>query len=144
MPVRFVNGNILRDNVDAIVVPVNTVGVMGKGLALQVAKRYPSIVTVYRYALRTGRLKIGTVYVVSHPLMILFPAKRHWRNPSKLEYIQTGLKSMAKEIESWNLRSVAVPALGCGLGGLDWKIVHPLIETAFANSPADVRLYVPQ
>ena len=145
MPVKIVPaGDILADDADAIVVPVNTVGVMGKGLALQVARRYPSILTIYKYALRSNRLRIGKVYVVSHPLMILFPTKADWRKPSQLEYIQEGLVSLAEEITSWDLRSVAVPALGCGLGSLDWHQVRAEIEAALASSSAEIRLYVPK
>jgi O-acetyl-ADP-ribose deacetylase (regulator of RNase III) len=144
--VQIVNtGNILEDSAEAIVIPVNTVGVMGKGLALQAAKEWPSVVPIYRLMLQTGELKIGQVFMVTHqPRLILFPTKAHWRNPSKLEYIQQGLKSMAEEIAKLDLRSVAVPALGCGLGGLDWNTVRPLIEAALANTPADVRLYAPR
>ena len=145
MPIKIVlAGNILTDDADAIVVPVNTVGVMGKGLALQVARRYPSNLTIYKYALRSNQMKVGKVYVVSHPPMILFPTKADWRKPSQLEYIQEGLVSLAVEITSWDLRSVAVPALGCGLGGLDWHQVRAEIEAALASSSAEFRLYVPK
>ena len=145
MTIRIIPaGDILADDADALVVPVNTVGVMGKGLALQVARRHPSILTIYKHALRSNRLRIGKVYVVSHPLMILFPTKADWHNPSKLEYIQEGLVSLAEEIAKWDLRSIAVPALGCGLGGLDWHQVRAKIEAVLANSPAEIRLYAPK
>ena len=145
MPIKIVPaGDILADDADAIVVPVNTVGVMGKGLALQVARRYPSILSIYKAALRSKQLEIGKVYVVSHPLMILFPTKADWRNPSQLEYIQAGLVSLTEAIAKQGLRSVAVPALGCGLGGLDWHQVRAEIEAALASTSADIRLYTPK
>jgi len=145
MPIKIVPaGDILADDADAIVVPVNTVGVMGKGLALQVARRYPSILSIYKAALRSKQLEIGKVYVVSHPLMILFPTKADWRKHSQLEYIQAGLVSLAEAIAKRGLRSVAVPALGCGLGGLDWHQVRAEIEAALASTSADIRLYTPK
>jgi len=140
-------GNVLEDPAQAIVIPVNTVGTMGKGLALQAARRYPVLLTYYRKAWHAGLLSVGKVLVLNLsncPRFVIFPTKAHWRSPSRLEYIETGLQALALKIRLWDLHSIAIPALGCGLGGLDWNIVRPTIEAALGDLPIHVRLYAPQ
>lgn len=142
-------GNLLEADVDALVNPVNTQGVMGKGLALQFKKAFPDAFQSYVRACEAGEVvpgKIHTVRRLMAPRFILnFPTKKHWRNPSKLEYIRDGLDDLVQQVRALGIQSIAVPPLGCGHGGLDWEDVRPLIEAAFVPLP-DVRvvLYAPK
>nr|BDT31134.1 macro domain-containing protein [Myxococcus sp. MH1] len=138
-------GNLLDAKVDALVNAVNTVGVMGKGLALQFKQAFPETFAPYVHACETGALSIGRVHVVrrtSPPRFIIhFPTKAHWREPSRLEYIRDGLTSLVAVVREQGIGSLALPVLGCGLGGLDWADVKPRVERAFADLP-DVRVVV--
>ncbi len=144
--IQIVKGNLLETGVDAIVIPVNTAGAMGKGLALQAAKTWPDLQSVYIRALKYGYLSIGQVFTVHYTTMdvILFPTKADWRQPSRLEYIRAGLPSLAEELRNLHPHGAAVPALGCGLGGLDWSTVRPMIEAALGNLPTPIQLFAPQ
>ena len=145
------SGNLLAAAVDALVNPVNCAGVMGRGLALAFKKRLPWCVVPYVDACRRGELQPGRVLVVESPkpgaprFVIHFPTKRHWREASRIEDIDAGLPALAAEIERHRITSIAVPALGCGLGGLAWDDVRPRIERALA-SVRDLRavLYGPE
>jgi O-acetyl-ADP-ribose deacetylase (regulator of RNase III) len=136
-------GDLLAAPADALVNPVNTVGVMGKGLALSFKKAYPGNFRAYTDACATGRLYPGIVLVFDTRVpgpgryVINVPTKRHWRNPSLLGDVQAGLDAMVDLLNrpGCPITSVAVPALGCGLGGLAWKQVEPLILTAAAATP---------
>lgn len=124
---------------EAIINPVNCVGVSGKGLALQFKESYPLNYRHYREACESGKLKIGRVHVFStgmeNPKYIInFPTKNHWREKSKLEYIELGLEDLKKQILNRKIKSIALPKLGCGLGGLSWKDVKPLIISTFGQS----------
>jgi O-acetyl-ADP-ribose deacetylase (regulator of RNase III) len=148
--IRLVNGNLLEANVDAIVNTVNTVGIMGKGIALQFKRAYPDNFTYYSKACREGRVKIGTVLVyetsqIGKPKYIInFPTKRHWRGSSRLGDIRSGLVDLAREIRRLGIESIAVPPLGCGNGGLQWEEVRPLIVEALEGLDGlDVLLYSP-
>ncbi|MHC5542000.1 macro domain-containing protein, partial [Singulisphaera rosea] len=138
---RVVEGNILEANVQALVNPVNTVGVMGKGLALQFKQTFPAMFNAYRIACEAGWVKIGQVYVhdrgaTAKPRYILnFPTKRHWKDPSSLEDIEAGLIALADELKTLGITSVAIPALGCGLGGLPWGVVLLMIERLIGTIP---------
>jgi O-acetyl-ADP-ribose deacetylase (regulator of RNase III) len=122
------------NSVEAIINTVNCVGVMGKGVALEFKKRYPENFQKYKDKCVNKELSIGKSFVYKIPhsertkFIINFPTKKHWRNPSKIEYIIEGLDDLILIIKHYNIRSVAMPALGCGNGNLDWKIVKPLIE----------------
>ena len=126
--------------------PVNAAGVMGAGLALAFKERFPNNFFAYRTACELGRVRVGTVHIAdlgdALPVIINFPTKHHWRDEgSDLSSIRTGLDSLVAEVKKRNLRSVAIPALGCGLGGLEWGNVLPLIERAAGDLP-DVRVIV--
>ena len=141
-------GDILAADVDAIVVPVNVVGVMGKGLALGFKQRYPGAFEAYRSACETGDLRLGHVVVTPtgtlRPfLAVHFPTKRHWREPSRLGDIESGLASMADLLHRYQVGSLAVPALGCGLGGLSFDLVAPLVRSALGHLPLRVVLFPP-
>lgn len=146
--IELTRGNLLEADVDAVVNTVNTVGVMGKGIALQFRKAFPENFKAYKKACDAGEVVLGKMLVVENreltgnPLYIInFPTKRHWRAKSKLVDIETGLEALTAEIGVLGIRSIAIPPLGCGNGGLRWKDVLPRIEKAFARLP-DVRVLV--
>lgn len=132
-------GNLLRAEVDALVNTVNTVGVMGKGLALQFKKAFPEAFREYERACEAGELEPGRMHVVQRlaaPRFIInFPTKKHWRQRSRLEYVRDGLEDLVAKVRELGIESIAIPPLGCGNGGLDWQQVRPLIVEAFEALP---------
>ncbi|RLL67889.1 macro domain-containing protein [Streptomyces sp. Z26] len=137
-------GNLLRDDAQALVNTVNTVGVMGKGIALQFKRAFPEVFTSYAAACAAGEVKPGTVQAVPVPggrWVLNFPTKRHWRQPSRIEDIRTGLDDLARVLGELRISSVAVPPLGCGNGGLPWPEVRSLIVEKLQDLDVDVRLY---
>lgn len=141
-----VSGDILAAPAEALVNAVNTVGVMGKGLALQFRDRYPEMFSSYARACAAGEVAIGRMHIFDrgedHPTarwIINFPTKRHWREPSRIVDVEAGLAALVATVKELRIRSVAVPALGCGLGGLPWNDVRSRIEAAFVPL-ADVRV----
>jgi O-acetyl-ADP-ribose deacetylase (regulator of RNase III) len=143
-------GDLLAQKVDAIVNTVNTVGVMGKGVALQFKRKWPENFREYEKACKRGEVAVGKMFIYDAGGLLLpryiinFPTKKHWRSPSKLEYIEQGLTDLVVQARLLNLRSLAMPPLGCGNGGLDWADVRPLIEQAFNELPdVEVRLFPP-
>lgn len=148
--ITIAEGSILDSEAVALVDPVNTVGVAGKGLAKAFAKRFPET-AYYRYLdhCRSGRLQLGKVScamdVKSGKEIVFFPTKRHWRELSNLADIQDGLESLRAMIKLRGWPSIAIPALGCGCGGLNWRRVLPAIEKALANlAPCHVMVYEPK
>jgi O-acetyl-ADP-ribose deacetylase (regulator of RNase III) len=125
----YKKGDILKEQTEAIVNTVNTVGVMGKGIALQFKERYPENYRIYKKACEEDKVETGKMFVTEtgqllNPHYIInFPTKEHWRNPSKMEYITEGLKDLVKVISDKNINSIALPPLGCGNGGLEWQKV---------------------
>ncbi len=140
-------GDILKAKADALVNTVNTVGVMGRGIALQFAKAFPNVLKAYQAACKRGDVQVGDV--TSYDLnrfeqphfVINFPTKKHWRGKSRMEYVDDGLVALVVEVKRLGLKSVAIPPLGCGLGGLDWDDVRPRIEKAFDVLP-DVEVLI--
>lgn len=139
-----------QDDVDAIVNTVNCVGVMGKGIALQFRNKWPENNRAYEAACKAGEVRLGRMFVfdsgglVRPNYIINFPTKNHWRGKSSLESIREGLKDLVEQVKRLRIRSIAVPPLGCGNGGLEWSDVRPLIEGAFAGLPdVEVRLFEP-
>lgn len=137
--VEITRGNLIKADVEALVNTVNCVGYMGKGVALQFKKAFPENFKAYEQACKKKQVKPGRMFVfetgsmLNPKYIINFPTKRHWRGKSRLEDIASGLKALVKEIRERNIRSVAVPPLGCGQGGLDWKVVRPMIEEALSE-----------
>ncbi len=134
-------GDILRADVEALVNPVNCVGVMGRGLALQFRTLFPENFAFYKILCDQGEVQPGrmTVYERSglgNPRFIInFPTKTHWKKKSRIEYIESGLVALQAEIRQRSIASIAIPSLGAGLGGLRWTDVLPVIERAFAEMP---------
>ncbi|WP_412739010.1 macro domain-containing protein [Krasilnikovia sp. MM14-A1259] len=135
------HGNLLEADVDAIVNTVNTVGVMGKGIALQFKRAHPDNYRAYREACGRGDVQLGRMFVFDRGIIgprrfiINFPTKAHWRSASRLDDIRVGLGDLVEVVRSLEVSSVAVPALGCGNGGLTWGEVRPLVEAAAAAMP---------
>jgi O-acetyl-ADP-ribose deacetylase (regulator of RNase III) len=135
------HGNLLAADVDALVNTVNTVGVMGKGIALQFKRAYPANYRSYRDACARGAVRLGQMFVFdtgtlgARRYVINFPTKKHWRDASRLEDIRAGLDALVDAVSEHGIRSIAIPALGCGNGGLAWADVRPLIERAWARMP---------
>jgi O-acetyl-ADP-ribose deacetylase (regulator of RNase III) len=147
--IRFLRGNLFDSDAEALVNTVNTHGVMGKGIALEFKKRFPANYEFYRQACEQGQVQIGKMLVfptqsLQPQYIINFPTKQHWRGRSKLEYIQRGLQDLVCVVQQQGIRSIALPPLGCGHGGLRWEQVKPLIEQAFASLPdVEVQVYEP-
>lgn len=118
----------------AIVIPVNTVGVMGAGVAKKFAELYPEALRAYHSIYLSGKLSTGRVFIsvisssTNPEFAMFFPTKKHWKDPSEMEWIDSGLISLRMRILSMGIRSIAMPAIGCGLGGLDFDKVLSLIE----------------
>src|SRR5208282_6097338 len=133
------DGDLLATNAEALVNTVNTVGVMGKGIALQFKLAFPDNYAAYEAACKRGEVQIGRMFVFHREndprIIINFPTKRHWRGQSKIEDIKSGLKVLIEVVRKERIKSIAVPPLGCGNGGLDWEEVRPLITHAFSELP---------
>lgn len=148
--IETIRGNLVKADTEALVNTVNCVGYMGKGIALQFKKAFPDNFSAYERACRAGEVRPGKMFVFStgtlvNPKYIInFPTKRDWRAKSRIGDIQSGLNSLVKEIRKLGVSSIALPPLGCGLGGLNWNEVRPLIKRAFAALPdVNVMLFEP-
>ena len=147
--IRYTTGNLLEAGTEALVNTVNTVGVMGKGIALQFAERYKSNLKAYQDACKAGSLRVGELLITTDAdmqgerIIINFPTKKDWKHRSSYAYIEEGLKVLAAEITTRNIRSIALPPLGCGNGGLRWEKVKPMIETYLGGLDADILVYEP-
>ncbi len=130
-------GNLLKVDVEALVNTVNCVGIMGKGIALQFKQDYPENFKAYEKACRASEVRPGKMFIVptnkmQNPKFIVnFPTKRHWKGKSKIEDIKSGLTALIRDVQELGITSIAIPPLGCGLGGLRWSEVKPLIERHF-------------
>ena len=144
-------GNLLAADAEALVNTVNCVGFMGKGIALQFKQAFPLNFKAYEKACRAHEVQPGRMFIyetgsmVNPRYIINFPTKRHWRGNSRIEDIESGLKALIEDVKRLGIRSIAIPPLGSGLGGLDWNVVRPMIEQAFIKLPdVGVLLYSPQ
>lgn len=172
--IEFVKGDILRSQCEALVNPVNTVGVMGNGLARQFKDKFPTNYKIYReaclgfalagtmfnpyeddpWSTTTKRLDVGLLCCVrdmvtfqgfSSPVLIInFPTKKSWKKPSELDYIKNGLIALRDLLLEGNIKSVAIPPLGCGKGLLDWNLVKQLMELILVNvTDVDIKIHLP-
>jgi O-acetyl-ADP-ribose deacetylase (regulator of RNase III) len=148
--ITFAKGDILKANAEALVNTVNCIGIMGRGIALQFKNAFPANFKAYAAACKREEVQPGQMFVhetgtMTNPKWIInFPTKRHWRGKSRIEDIESGLTALAEEIRRLHIRSIAIPPLGSGLGGLDWAWVRRLIESALGSlQDVDVRVYEP-
>lgn len=137
--IRYTSGNLLDAQTEALVNTVNEVGVMGKGIALMFREAFPDNTAAYEAACKQGKVRVGRMFVTeNHALtgprwIINFPTKRNWRYPSKLEWVRDGLEDLKRVIHDKKIKSIALPPLGCGNGGLEWNQVRATIESALAS-----------
>lgn len=147
--IRYVQGNLLEAPADALVNAVNTVGVMGKGIALMFKLRFEDNYRHYATACKAGQVRTGQMFFTDvNELMgprwiVNFPTKQHWRAPSRMEWIVDGLRDLRGFIVDNRVGSIAVPALGAGNGGLDWPAVREQIERELGDVDADVSVFEP-
>lgn len=147
--ITYLKGNLLEANTEALVNTVNTVGVMGKGIALQFKERFPHNNQVYIKACKEGSLTIGTLLIVKESILdgekiiINFPTKKDWKHRSSYSYVESGLQALKAELEKNEIKSIAIPPLGCGNGGLDWAKVKPIMETYLKDLKLDIQIYEP-
>lgn len=148
--IEYVTGNLLEAPADALVNTVNTVGVMGKGVALQFKRAFPENYDAYVEAVARHEVEIGRMFVwsslqmVGPRLVINFPTKKHWKGRSYLKDVEAGLADLRRVLIEHDVESVALPALGCGLGGLSWADVRPRIEAALDDLPIRILVFPPQ
>ncbi len=147
---KLIKGDILKADTEALVNTVNCMGIMGRGIALQFRKAFPDNFKVYESAcdkkqLHPGKMLVCDLNRFENPRYVInFPTKRHWKGKSKIEDIESGLKALIEEVSKRNIRSIAIPPLGCGLGGLNWQKVKAMIEKTFEALPqVQVLLYEP-
>jgi len=145
--IQYITGNILDSNAQALVNTVNTMGVMGKGIALQFKKAYPNNYKAYEKACKNNELQIGKMFVTidsntttGERTIINFPTKANWRKPSEYKYIEDGLENLVEVINNKKIKSLAIPPLGAGNGGLKWEKVKKIIEQKLEH--LDVAIYV--
>lgn len=148
--IRTATGNLLQTDAEALVNTVNCEGFMGKGIALQFKQAWPENFEAYAKACRAEDIRPGRMFIwetgrMMNPKYIInFPTKRHWIGKARMEDIRSGLRALIEDVRRLGIRSIAVPPLGCGNGGLDWRDVRPLIESAFAELPnVEVQLFSP-
>jgi len=133
---------IVAKEAEVITIPVNTVGVAGRGIAFIWKKLYPLEFEHYYNLCKLGKIKIGEPYLYDR--FLLFPTKKHWKEKSRLEYIETGLDYLVAKVKAreWKFKSIALPALGCGNGGLDWKDVKPLMVEKLLKITLYTKVYI--
>lgn len=148
--IRYGTGNLLGSDAEALVNTVNTVGVMGKGIALMFKEAFPDNFAEYAHACAAGKVHVGKMMITERAALtgprwiINFPTKQHWRHPSRLEWISAGLDDLRRIIESHGIKSVAIPPLGAGNGGLNWSDVKHEIERHLHDLPGvDIHVYEP-
>ncbi len=139
--IELTQGDILKADAEALVNTVNCVGIMGRGIALQFRKAFPENFKAYEAACKTRQVQPGKMFIYDlnrlyNPRFIInFPTKRHWKGKSRIEDIKSGLADLIGVVQQQQIRSVAIPPLGCGLGGLNWEEVRPLVVEAFQSVP---------
>jgi len=148
--IHYIEGNILESQAQALVNTVNTVGVMGKGIALQFKNTFPQNFSLYSKACQAGEVKIGKMFLAEDESLITgkktiinFPTKTDWRRPSEYSYIEKGVEDLVRLIQQNHITSIALPPLGAGNGGLDWDRVRCIIENKLAGLPVEVYVYQP-
>ena len=149
--IRFTQGNLLEAEAEALVNTVNTVGIMGRGIALMFKERFPDNMRQYAEACKADQVRVGSMFVTepAEELMgpkwiVNFPTKQHWRNNSKIEWIEAGLEDLRQFILDNKVATIAIPPLGAGNGGLDWQEVKPRIEKVLGDlTEVDILVFEP-
>lgn len=148
--IKYVTGNILESSAQALVNTVNTVGVMGKGIALQFKKAFPSNYKAYVEACKENKIGIGKLFVTKdtnlnsgEKIIVNFPTKKSWKKPSEYSYIEVGLDDLVRIIEKYQIKSIALPPLGAGNGGLKWEQVKKIIDRKLEHLDIDIYVYEP-
>lgn len=139
-------GDIFQSKAQTIVNTVNCVGVMGKGVAAEFKKRYPAMYTDYKNRCTVSQVKLGELYYYTDIFgasIVNFPTKNHWRSPSKLSDIVHGLDYFISHYQEWGIKSIALPPLGCGNGGLEWSLVGPIMYQKLSELKIPVEIYAP-
>jgi O-acetyl-ADP-ribose deacetylase (regulator of RNase III) len=143
---RILIGDLFESRAQTLVNAVNCVGVMGKGIAEQFKRQFPTMFDDYKRRCKRKDVRLGKPYLYrdsSGIQIVNFPTKDHWRSPSRPTDVEHGLEYLAKHAAGWNIASLALPALGCGNGGLEWSDVGPLIYRKLNKLPIDIELYAP-
>ncbi len=144
--IKFVTGNMFNNSYDMRVNTVNCVGVMGAGVALAFKKMYPPMFAAYQRECWAGRMEIGKMFVWKSLIgeeVVNFPTKRHWRGSSEYLYIESGLRALRSHLATRGKISVALPALGCGHGGLNWRLVSEMIKRELSGLEAEIHVFSP-
>ena len=148
--IKYVTGNILDSEAEALVNTVNTDGIMGKGIALQFKKAFPTNFKLYQQACKDKIVDIGKLFITKDSnitsgtkYIINFPTKQSWRKPSEYSFIESGLDDLLRVLQVNNIKSIAIPPLGAGNGGLEWERVKNIIERKLSNSNIDILVYEP-
>jgi O-acetyl-ADP-ribose deacetylase (regulator of RNase III) len=148
--IKYITGNILESNAQALINTVNTIGVMGKGIALQFKKAYPANFKAYSDACKHGQINVGKLFITNdrnlnsgEKIIVNFPTKKDWRKPSEYSYIEEGLNDLVNLIKTNQIKSIAIPPLGAGNGGLEWERVKKIIEQKLSHLDIDIFVYEP-
>jgi O-acetyl-ADP-ribose deacetylase (regulator of RNase III) len=148
--IKYITGNILESNAVALINTVNTVGVMGKGIALQFKKAYHNNYKAYVEACKRNEIEIGKLFIVrdsnlssGEKYIINFPTKKDWRKPSEYSFINAGLDDLIRILKEYNIKSIAIPPLGAGNGGLEWEKVKKIIEHKLSNLDVEIIVFEP-
>ncbi|RYX86901.1 Appr-1-p processing protein [bacterium] len=148
--IQYITGNILDSDAQALVNTVNTIGIMGKGIALQFKKAYPNNFKAYEKASHNAEIAVGKMFVIKdsnassgEKVIINFPTKTDWRKPSEYKYIEEGLNDLVEVIKTNQIKSIAIPPLGAGNGGLKWEKVKRIIEEKLCNLDIEIYVYEP-
>jgi len=148
--IQYIKGNLLESKAQALVNTVNTVGIMGKGIALQLKNQFPNNFKIYAKACKEKTFDIGQLLITEdtsllygNKIIINFPTKTDWRKPSEYEYIERGLQELVKIIREKEIRSIAIPPLGAGNGGLNWAKVKTILEKYLSEIDCEIQIYQP-
>jgi O-acetyl-ADP-ribose deacetylase (regulator of RNase III) len=144
--IKVLTGNLFESKAQTVVNTVNCVGIMGKGIALEFKKRFPDMFKDYEERCKRKEVRLGRPYLYATmlpPHVLNFPTKDHWSSASNLADIEKGLRYLLDHYKELGISSIAVPALGCGEGGLDWRLVGPVIYHYLSKLDIDVELYAP-
>lgn len=142
--IEYVNGDMFQSDADCLVNTVNCEGYMGKGIAYQFKVKFPENNQSYVKACKTGMLKVGQIhyYVEDGKTIINFPTKNKWREPSKMSYIEDGMDAFVQVLPTLNVKTVAIPPLGCGNGGLEWRVVKSVIVDKLQSLEEKYTFYI--